>query len=282
MDAFLRVGCFIPQAVEEELPTLLHPFQILGVEVGEPRGRDVFVAVYLPDAEGGRLAGLELLITSLGGEGFAVETVENQDWLAGYREAVQPFAVGEAWWVDPHPENPTAAPDGRQRLVMPPRTAFGSGSHESTRLILCALEAAGVRGARVLDVGTGSGILALASDVLGACLAVGIDIDPVAVRTADEIRDLQEWRSGVHFVIGSASCAAANSFDLLCNMISASFLPLLGEMAAALTATGVLVISGLLVSEIDTVSSELRRRKLEPVASQTLGEWACLSAGRPA
>ncbi len=281
MSAFLSVRCSIPWTSEEELPALFAEVPVLGTEIGERHGSRVDVTVYLSRSEHAGTSAVETLLRSCGGDCFEVGSLEEQDWLANYREVVQPFAVGETWWLDPHPDTPTPAPSDRRRLVIPPRMAFGSGSHESTRLVLCALEKADLRGRHVLDVGTGSGILALAADGLGASRVLGVDIDPVAVAVACEIRGLQEWRPGVRYVTGSAGCALGGFFDMvLCNMISAHFTPLLDDMVSALAPGGVLVLSGLLVPEIEGLAAELRRRGLHIDSTDSLGEWASICAGR--
>jgi len=157
--------------------------------------------------------------------------------------------------------------------------AFGSGSHESTRLILRALERADLTDRCVLDVGTGSGILALAAELSGARRVLGVDIDPIAVHIARQIGDLQEWRPGVHYVVGSAGCAAGGVFDLvLCNMIFAHSKPLLDSLAAALAPQGILVLSGLLVEEAGDVAAELPGWGLVAGPMAALNEWASLSA----
>ncbi len=281
MGAFLRVRCWVPLALEEEVPALLYPLPVLGAEIGERRGDRVAVTVFLPSSEGARTAAVETLLTAAGAGAIEVGLVEEEDWLAQYRENVQPFAVGDTWWVDPHPESPTEAPRGRRRLVMPPRMAFGSGSHESTRLILRALETADLMDRCVLDVGTGSGILALAAELSGARGVLGVDIDAIAVHIARQIGDLQEWRPGVHYVVGSADCAAGGVFDLvLCNMIFAHSLPLLDSIAATLAPQGLLVISGLLVEEVGEAAVELQGRGLVAGPAAVLNEWASLSAVR--
>jgi len=281
MGAFLRVRCRVPLALEEEIPTLLYPMPVLGTEIGERRGGRVAVTVFLPHSECVKAADVEMLLAAAAADGFEVGYVEEEDWLANYRKEVRPFAVGETWWVDPHPETPTAAPPGRRRLVIPPRMAFGSGSHESTSLILRALETADLKGRSVLDVGTGSGILALAAELSGARRVLGVDIDAMATHIARQIGDLQEWRPGVHHVVGSAGCAVGGFFDVvLCNMISAHFMPLLDSLAAALAPQGTLVLSGLLVGETDAVGAELRGRGLVVGPVAVMNEWASVSSVR--
>src|SRR4051812_13488080 len=110
------------------------------------------------------------------------ETVPDADWFATWRERAQPFPVGRTLYLDPRePEDaPPEVPDGRRLLRLPARAAFGTGSHESTSLALELLEDADLQGRRVLDVGTGTGVLAFAALLFGAKSVVGFDVDPAS------------------------------------------------------------------------------------------------------
>lgn len=282
MGAFLSIRCSIPSKQEEELPALLFEMPILGTEINSADGDRVMVTVYLPHSAGEMATEAKTLIQGVGGRDFEIASVAEEDWMEAYRKTVQPFEVGETWWIDPHPGTPTPAPPDRKRLVVPPRMAFGSGSHESTRLILSALETIDVCGWSVLDVGAGSGILALACDLLGAGRVLAVDIDPVAADVARQIRGLQEWHPEVHYVIGSADCAARGGFDLvLCNMISAHSIPLLDAMSEALAPGGTLLLSGLLSDEAHPMVEELAYRGLVTASINAVEEWVSLEAGRP-
>src|SRR6185295_503064 len=110
------------------------------------------------------------------------EIVPDADWLAVWREQARPFPVGRTFFVDPREpgEDPVEVPACRRLLRLPARAAFGTGSHETTSLALELLEEADVRGRRVLDLGTGTGILAFAALLGGARSVVGFDVDPAA------------------------------------------------------------------------------------------------------
>lgn len=281
MNAYLELRCSIPAALEEELPVIVNRPQVLGIEIGEQERGRVRLTVYFSPGAGQSRETIRALLEDRGATEAATGFVADEDWLVAYRETVRPFPVGELWWLDPHPDLPTSAPPGRRRIVMPPGMAFGSGSHESTRLMLEGLREGDVRGRAVLDVGTGSGVLALAAEILGARCVLGVDIDALAVCTAVEICALQEWQPSVHLVVGSAGCAGAGVFDLvMCNMIWAHSLPLLPAMSAALAPAGRLVLSGLLYGERTEVETKLVGAGMAVVSVRRDGEWISLTAER--
>jgi ribosomal protein L11 methyltransferase len=200
-----------------------------GVQVSAPGSEDALLA-YFPDdattaaAVRGALAGLA---------SAAVEPAEipDVDWVARFREGFRAFRVG-SFHIVPVWDN--AAPDETRRLVVDPGQAFGTGTHESTRLSLSALEAiAAVRvPARVLDVGTGSGILSIAALLIGARTAVGIEIDADALPAARDHAALNGVAPRLVRADG-ARCVRAGAFDLVLANITA---PLLVKRAPELAA----------------------------------------------
>jgi len=279
MESYICIRCVIPPELEEELPELLAPWSILGTEIDTvPDGR-TRATVYLPESDVSGARAVRNLLREGGGGEVEEGLIPADDWLGNYRQQVQPFPVGRRWWIDPHPDRPTAAPEGRQRLVVEPRMAFGTGTHESTRAILTVLEELDVDGRRVLDVGTGSGILALAAESLGAEWVVGLDIDPSAVWVAVEVTRQQEWRSRVRLVLGSVDCLGEAEFDIVvCNMIASNFLPLVGDLRSFLAPAGVAVFSGLLASEATSVCRALTRTGFAITSQHDDGDWASLTA----
>ena len=278
-DTYISIRCVIPADLEEELPELLAPQGVLGTEIGDRLDRGVIVTVYLPGTDLDGADRLCRLLVDQGASDVSRELLEAADWLAGFRDSVRPFEVGQRWWIDPHPDRPTAAPSGRLRLVIEPRMAFGTGSHESTQAILMALEDIAVNGRRVLDVGTGSGILALAAECSGADSVVALDIDETAIWVARETAAIQEWSPRVIYVLGPVDCFGGAEFDIvMCNMITSIFLPLAGEIRSRLAPAGISVFSGLLASEVESVSGALAEAGFAIRSQSILGEWASLVA----
>ncbi|MBA2530074.1 MAG: 50S ribosomal protein L11 methyltransferase, partial [Euzebyales bacterium] len=115
------------------------------------------------------------------------EPVPERDYNAAWRESIEPVTVGAVTIVPPWLPTPA---DAREVLVIEPAQAFGTGHHETTTGCLAALQELALAGRRVLDVGTGTGVLALAAARLGAAEVVAVDTDPLAVAAAARNADV--------------------------------------------------------------------------------------------
>lgn len=222
-----------------------------------------------------------------GAEVVSVEALEERDWLASYRRQSRPFALGRRFWVDPgegdRPPGADAsppAPDGRIALALPARRAFGTGSHESTRLAVEMLEDLALEACTVLDVGAGSGVLSLAARALGAPRVVAVEVDSIAALLAAQNRA----SNGLDFSLlagRSTSLRGSARFDLvLVNIIPEVIADELPGIVDRLEPRGRMVVSGFL-----TERSEAYRRRLEALglswlATRALGEWSAFLMGR--
>lgn len=278
---YTELECLLLASGEDDLASCLIGANVLGTileptEVGSVRARIFF--------EAGNDHEVTIVSQRLVDAGFDVGItgeLADCDWLAPYREQVRPFAVGRRWWIDPHPDRPTAAPDSRLRLVLEPRRAFGTGSHESTALILEAIDRQPPVDLAVLDVGTGSGVLALACDRLGALRVVAHDVDPEAIWVARDVVRQQEWDPEVEFFIGPIAALGDVRFDLvLCNMVSEQFYPLMKEIVRVLAPAGEAVFSGILVSERNDVIARLGTVGLRVRDENEAGEWLAVRVAR--
>lgn len=203
------------------------------------------------------------------------ETIEEQDWFAIWRSQAQPFPVGWTFFLDPRePEEELPdVPDGRRLLRLPARAAFGTGSHESTSLALELLESMDLSGRRVLDVGTGTGVLAFAALLGGASLAVGYDLDPAAPFHARDNSRL----NGLHprlFAGRLAALREAAFFDLaLVNVVPEQILPEMPGVAARLREGGEAVLSGILRERGRQVLDRMRGLGFLEVDRREAGDW---------
>lgn len=204
-----------------------------------------------------------------------LEPVPDLDWLAGYRERAQPFPVGRTLYVDPRePEEPP----GRHLLRLPARTAFGIGSHESTSLAVELLEGTDLRGKRVLDVGTGTGILAFASLLLGAAEVVAFDIDPASPFNALVNCRLNRLRP--RLFAGTSSALRETPFDLeLINVIPEEIGPEMPGLVRRLRPGGEAILSGILAERGDEVLAGVRALGLAERERRGAGEWIAFRVG---
>jgi len=163
--------------------------------------------------------------------------------------------------------------------------AFGTGSHESTRIAALLLESLDLREKSVLDVGTGTGILSLYPAQLGAKFCVGFDIDPVTGPCLRENSDLNPPPPGsaVVFFVGILDALQASvRFDVIvCNMIRTEAWPHLEAFLAHLKPGGRLVLSGQRIEDQSHWTQWFKEKNLAPVREITLGEWWGVAVGNP-
>ncbi len=217
------------------------------------------------------------------------EPVPEQDWSEAWKRGLGALRISPRLLVrPPFAPSPPGAPRRREVIIEPGR-AFGTGAHASTALALELLDEAlaeGGRPRRVLDVGTGSGVLALAALRLGAEHAWGVDLDPVAVAEARANARRNRLESDLSLVAGPLEALAVFATDLvLANLLRTELLPLLPAIASRTAADGRLVLSGLLAAERTSVEAALAaqafRVTAERARSDERGErWLALTARR--
>ena len=206
--------------------------------------------------------------------------VDDDGYLDAWRTWATPVRAGRRIVVHPAWLDRAAAASDELVIVLDPGRAFGSGSHPSTRLALAALEDRVAPGARVLDVGCGSGVLAVAACLLGAAEVVAVDVDPAAVRATERNAEANGVADRVRASTDPPD-AVAGSFDVVVANISAATVTALAPaLEARRAADGVLVVAGLLDEQADAVvvahteSRELARASEDGWAALVLGSEA--------
>ena len=206
--------------------------------------------------------------------------IPERDPLEAYRAASRPFPVGRRFWLEPGEDGAGAAPEGRLALRVPASRAFGTGSHASTRLALEALEDEPLAERSVLDVGTGSGVLALATAALGARRVVGLDLDAEAVFVARENVRRHSFGGRVRLFAGTVA-ACGGRFDLVvANMLADEILAEARGIRARAGRRGRLLLSGVTRDRETDVLARMRRGRWKLAGRRTEDEWISLTLER--
>lgn len=186
------------------------------------------------------------------------EKCEEDDWLNNWRKYFKPTRVGEKLLICPswHKLEDT---EGRVVLDIDPGLAFGTGKHETTRLCLATLEKYVTDSSTVLDVGCGSGILGIAALLLHAKSAFGVDIDPMAVRTAKENAKANHVEDRFEVVCGDLTEKVSGKYDIIvANIVADAIIFLSKGVAEFMTEDTVYIMSGIIDSRLPDVEDALK------------------------
>jgi ribosomal protein L11 methyltransferase len=256
-------------ALEDLVQSRLFLTQSTGSASSEANGTSI-VSAYFDSASDRDDAAAELRDL----DGIALHATEREriDWLEHYQQSLEPLFIGNHFIVAP---DASLIPSGTNRhaLVVPQEQAFGTGSHETTSLCIEILETMDVAGKRGLDIGAGSGILALAMCRLGAQTVIAFDNDVDAFAALRENRS----RNGVDesqmpLFIGGTDALRGGVFDIVTmNIIPEVIIPLLGDVKPRVG--GSLILSGILVIKRDDVVAACVSHGLSLVEQRSKGEW---------
>ena len=246
------------------------------------------VKFYVPDSEEGRRE-LNRVLTGL--EEYEPQTVSlrEEDWATSWQKYYQPIPVGRRIYIVPEWMRGRDIPDGRVPLYLNPGLTFGTGSHPTTQLCLELLEDAVVPGGRALDLGCGSGILAIAALALGAEHVTGVDIDPKAVDVAYENaamngvgRDRLTVLAGN--VLGDRKLAEklepGRNQVVLANIVADVIIPLSAAAGEFLTPDGVFLTSGIIDERADEVEAAIRANGFTITRRLERAGWCAFRAER--
>ena len=201
-----------------------------------------------------------------------VHALPHQEWNQLWAQSVKPLRVGKRMVVRPSWEPVTLSP-GQFEIILDPKQAFGTGHHATTRMLLEWLEDIVQGGESVLDVGTGSGLLAMAALRLGAARAVGLDHDPVAIECAQDYGVLNRFGPELSLQCGELNGLSEDrSFDLVLANLDRQTLRQHADQLAGRTGTRLLV-SGLLVDQREEVAAALTSAGLYPGRQREQEGW---------
>lgn len=198
-----------------------------------------------------------------------------QEWADAWKKYFKPIRIGHRLVVVPAWDNEFKPEPGDLVIRMDPGMAFGAGTHETTRLCAQLLEHHMQPCARVLDVGTGSGILAIAASLLGAAHVDACDLDPVAVRVARENFAANGITNACAFQSDLlASVDRGAKYDFICaNIVADIIVRMAGEVSDYLAPGGLLAVSGIINTQSERVTEALTAGGLRAVEVIADNDW---------
>ncbi len=210
-----------------------------------------------------------------------IRPVENRNWNEEWENTIQPVRITDRITISPswHKVEPRA---DEVLLTIDPKMSFGTGYHESTRLMLKLLEQHIEGKTRVLDLGTGTGVLAIAAAKFGASEVVGIDNDDWSFDNARENVEMNHVQESVSIVLGELDDIIIENFEMiLANIQRNILLQLMEGMCKRLSPGGILILSGLLSSDEETIINAIHDHGLRMIEQMQENEWIALAARLP-
>ncbi|MGH9856195.1 MAG: 50S ribosomal protein L11 methyltransferase, partial [Blastocatellia bacterium] len=277
----------IARVGETAATTQLWAFNTTGVEISEDINNPDFITLRAyfnsaPDTEKLReqiLRNLKLIdLPEFALRGITSMTIADQDWLAEWKKGYEPIAVGRRLLICPSWRRDQARNTDRVVIEIDPGMAFGTGTHETTRGCLEMLEKYW-RGGSLLDVGAGTGILAIAAyKLFPGSRVVGFDVDPEAVEIALENAAINGVADEVVIEVNKLSSFHGHEFDVvLANLTADVIIPLATDFAQVIKPAGALIVSGVLREQTDDVLSSLTSLNFALIESKPEGEWVTMA-----
>jgi ribosomal protein L11 methyltransferase len=213
------------------------------------------------------------------GIGHAITTAScvEEDWINNWKKYFKPIKVGQKLLIRPTWEEEYEAGD-RKVLHLEPGLAFGTGTHETTRLCMELLEEYVQPGFEVLDVGCGSGILSVAALLLGAQKAVGVDIDALAVKTAVQNAEINHVADRFTGICGDLTDRVSGKFNIVvANIVADVIIMLTKDIEQFMLRDAVYLMSGIIDTREEDVLTALKQ-KFSIIARKTEKGWVALAA----
>ncbi len=199
--------------------------------------------------------------------------VDDSDWSENWKKYFKAFEIGEKLAVCPSWEKYDNR-ENRKVISLDPGAAFGTGSHATTSLCLEVLERNVTPQKTVLDIGTGSGILAIAACLLGAKSAVGVDIDEQSVKTAVSNAAINNVDSKVRFEVGDLAEKISGKYDIVCaNIVADVVIRLFADIKNYISEGGILIVSGIIDMRAPDVEKAALEHGFVITESLTREEW---------
>lgn len=279
----------IARVGETAATTQLWAFNTTGVEISEDINNPDFITLRAyfdaaPDTEKLSqqiLRNLKLIdLPEFALRGIKSLTIADQDWLAEWKKGYEPIAVGQRLLICPSWKRDRAKEADRVVIEIDPGMAFGTGTHETTRGCLEMLEKYW-HGGSLLDVGTGTGILAIAAiKLVPGSRVIGFDVDPEAIEVARENAAINGVADEIEIEVNKLSSFHGQGFDVvLANLTADALIPLAPEFPLVMKPQGALIVSGVLREQENDARSALEARDFTVIETKPDGEWITMALG---
>jgi ribosomal protein L11 methyltransferase len=282
---WLQISFAVNPVANEALSRFLFDLGCTGI-VTEDVGDTTLRAYFQVQDEGAEivptirsfLRDLEAIFPGVTSPRMRLSDIEDQDWSARWRSFFRPVQVTPSLLVVPPWEQATAGNEMRV-IRIDPGLAFGTGQHPTTQMCLESMEFLPLRGPwTMLDVGTGSGILALYAAMLGAARVLAIDTDRDALRSAGENADLNGMATQVEFSSQPLETLSGSFSLIMGNLVLGTILELLSHFQRALAPDGRLVLSGVMRGQVPELEERIVQSGLQTERVSYKMDWACLVA----
>ncbi len=214
----------------------------------------------------------------IGSATVELSNVNQQDWENAWKQYFKPIHVTDRIVVKPEWEAYEKKSD-EILIEIDPGMAFGTGTHETTSMCINQIEKNLKKGDKVIDIGCGSGILSMAAVLLGAEKAIGVDLDPVAVRVSKENIELNHLEDKIEIFHGNLTDVIKEKAEIVvANIMADIILILLEDVRAFIKDGGLFISSGIILPKRELIESKLIEKNFKIVEVETKGEWCAITA----
>ena len=264
----------------EEAPKIAH-IDLIDEDLMAKNRDNAIIHIYISPEENPAEA-LSFLRERLDSENIShtlrTDAIKEEDWAFGWKKYYHPLRIGEHIVVCPSWESCSLEP-GDVMLRLDPGMAFGTGTHETTRLCLQMLEKFVKPGMDILDIGCGSGILSICGVLLGGNKAVGVDIDQTAVKVANENAEMNHVQDKTEYLCGDLTDKVSGKYQVVCaNIVAGVLIDLAPVVPAFLREGAPFLCSGILLEREAEVRTALETAGLRVAEAEHTEEWCCLVA----